>query len=90
MTFQVEWLEAARNELAQLWTDGDSSLRVELTKASHLIDQLLKSDPINESESRPDGRRITFVAPLAVTYSIDFNNQVVTVVRIHLFRRRSH
>jgi hypothetical protein len=87
--FRVEWLQTALDELARHWLQADSVLRQALTAASHEIDQRLRSDPDNQGESRPMGRRILFVAPLAVTFRIDAGGQTVTVIEIHLFRRRS-
>jgi hypothetical protein len=87
--FRVEWLQSPIDELARLWIGADSALRQALTAACHEIDQRLRDDPLNESESRPNGRRITFVPPLAVTFRIERDGRTVTVVEIRLFRRRS-
>ncbi len=40
-------------------------------------------------ESRPGGRRITFVAPLAVRFQIEADGQTVTVLQVRLFGRRT-
>ncbi len=87
--FRVEWLQTALDELARHWTDADPVLRQALTVASREIDQRLQRDPSHEGESRPSGRRVTFVAPLSATFRIETDGQAVTVVEIHLFRRRS-
>jgi hypothetical protein len=87
--FQTEWLQSALEELARLWTQADSALRQDLTAASHEIDQRLRDDAINQGESRPKGRRITFVPPLAVTFRVEADGRTVTGVEIRLFRRRS-
>jgi hypothetical protein len=87
--FRVEWIQSALDELARLWTQADSSLRRTLTAASHQIDKRLQSDPLNEGESRPKGRRITFVAPLAATFRVDVASRLVTVMEIRLFRPRA-
>ena len=60
---RVEWLQVALDELTTLWTRADESQRQAITTASHTIDQRLGTDPIREGESRPGGRRITFVPP---------------------------
>jgi hypothetical protein len=85
--FRVEWLQSALDDLARHWIDADSGLRQSLTVASQEIDQRLRRDPSNEGESRPSGRRMTFVAPLAVTFRVDQDGQTVTVVEICLLRR---
>ncbi len=85
--FRVEWLEVALDELARLWVPADAALRQELTAASHEIDRRLQRDPYHEGESRPGGRRLTFVAPLAVTFRVEADGKTVTVLDVLLFRR---
>jgi hypothetical protein len=87
--FRVDWLEVALDELTTLWTQADSSHRQAITAASHAIDQRLSSDPLNEGESRPGGRRITFVAPLAVRFQVEPDGRTVTVLQVRMFRRRT-
>ncbi len=86
--FRVEWLQSALDELAILWTQADATLRQAITAASHTLEQRLRTDPANEGESRPGGRRITFVSPLAVRFQIEADGQTVTVLQVQLFRRR--
>lgn len=86
--FQVEWLQSALDELTNLWVQADSTQRQAITAASHVLEQRLTSDPINEGESRPGGRRITFVPPLAVRFQIEADGQTVTVLHVRLFGRR--
>jgi hypothetical protein len=85
--FRVEWLQSALDDLAGHWIEADQGLRQALTVASQEIDERLRRDPGNEGESRPSGRRMTFVPPLAVTFRIDVDGQTVTVVEILLYRR---
>jgi hypothetical protein len=86
--FRVEWLQVALDELMTLWMQADTTQRPAITTASHAIDQRLSSDPLNEGESRPGGRRITFVSPLAVRFQIEADGQTVTVLHVRLFGRR--
>ena len=86
--FQVEWLESALNELARLWTQADSQLRKDITQATRQSDVLLQQDPIGNSESRPNGRRILFVSPLGIIFRIEPDGQTVTVLRVWTFPRR--
>jgi hypothetical protein len=88
VTFQVDWLQIALDELTDLWTRADSIQRQAITAASPLLEQRLKIDPANEGESRPGGRRITFVPPLAVRFQIEADGQTVTVLHVRLFGRR--
>ncbi|HYT88845.1 MAG TPA: hypothetical protein VEL76_09065 [Gemmataceae bacterium] len=86
--FRVRWSRRALNVLAAIWTQADSEGRRAITAASHTIDQRLGADPHNEGESRPRGRRITFVPPLAVVFRIEADGQTVSVLYIRQFRRR--
>jgi hypothetical protein len=86
--FQVEWAQSALDELSAIWTPANSSVRQAITAASHTLDQRLQRDPRNEGESRPGGRRLTFVPPLAVRFQIEADGQTVTVLHVRLFRRR--
>ena len=85
--FEVRWARPALDELARLWTTADSSLRQAITTASNVADQRLQLDPMNEGESRAQGRRITFVAPLAIVFRVD--GRTVSVLQVRLFRRRT-
>lgn len=86
--FRVDWLQSALDELANIWTGADSPQRQAITAASHGIDQRLRSDPEEEGESRPGGRRVTFVPPLTITFQVEANEPVVTVIHVRMFRRR--
>jgi hypothetical protein len=85
--FRVRWERRALDELTDLWTRVDSTLRNAITVASNEIDQLLRTNPLDLSESRPNGRRILFVPPLGLTFRVD--GQTVSVLRIWLFRKRA-
>jgi hypothetical protein len=53
--FQVDWKKSALDELTEIWLKADSTQRLEITRASASIEQLLKFDPNNVGESRPNG-----------------------------------
>lgn len=86
--FRVDWLESALDELTALWTAADPSLRAAVTASAHAIEQRLRSNAPDEGESRPSGRRITFAAPLAVTFHMEPDGVTATVLHVRLFRRR--
>lgn len=86
--FTVRWKKSAANELARLWTDADSELRGLITTATHQLDQHLGTDPLAESESRPEGRRVLFFFPLGVTFQIEADERTVSVLRVWLFHKR--
>jgi hypothetical protein len=87
--YRVKWLQSALNELARFWTSADSDLRRLITAASYQIDQELRTRPEALGESRPKGRRIMFVPPLAVTYRIEADGRTVLVSQIRMLRRRN-
>jgi hypothetical protein len=61
MKYTVVWVPGAEQELATLWLDADH--RAAITRASYVIDERLRTDPQNQGESRPGGRRIMFEPP---------------------------
>ena len=85
MSYSVTWLPAAEQELADLWLNASD--RGAVTRAAHLIDQRLQTDPENEGESRPNGRRILFVPPLAVIFRVQPAGQEVLVLTVWRARR---
>ena len=87
--YDVEWLDAALEELARLWSQADSALRDSLTAASLEIDKRLHRDASNDGESRSGGRRITLVPPLAATFRVNEESRTATVIEIVLLRPRS-
>ena len=78
--FRVRYTRNASNQLAAIWTDATDQNAV--TVASHRIEQLLRRDPENVGEDRPNGRRVIFNAPLVVLYRVDTTANVVTVVGV--------
>jgi hypothetical protein len=87
--FRVEWLQSALDELAAVWMQADSTLRQQITIASHQIDLRLETDPVGQSESRPEGRRVLFEYPLAVIFRLEQDEQTVTVLHVWRFRKRT-
>ena len=86
--FRVVWLETALNELAAAWTPADSTQRRAITAASHQIDQLLRSNPQGQGESRPQGHRIMFQLPLGITFEIRLQTGEVRVLHVWIVRPR--
>jgi hypothetical protein len=73
MGFRVLWL--------------DESIRTDVTRAADEIDRRLRRNPDQEGESRPAGRRILFVSPLAVTYNVFPNENLVVVSDVWRFTK---
>jgi hypothetical protein len=86
--FRVRWEEPALNQLASLWMSANSRMRQQITEATEQIDQQLQADPLAESESRPEGRRILFNLPLGILFQIEDDGRTVSVLSVWLFRRR--
>jgi hypothetical protein len=87
--YSVEWLESALNDLAAEWTQADAEIRQAITDATNMADQQLEQDPYANSESRPQGRRIMFVSPLALLYRVEENLGRLTVIHVWTFRMRN-
>jgi hypothetical protein len=88
--FEVRWSDVALNSLAALWTEARSELREQITRATDQTDTHLQSDPIAQSESRPDNRRIIFNFPLGVIFRIEPDGRPASVLQVWLFRRRTN
>jgi len=88
MTYRVEWLQEAYNELLEIWLAADSELRAEITTATHTLDTHLATDPNQVGESRSGDGRIAFVPPLAVLFELQPSNQIVWVLHVWSIRRR--
>lgn len=78
--FRVHWTPTAANQLATVWTGAADQNAV--TAASHRIELLLRHDPQNVGEDRPNGRRVIFDTPLVVLYRVDTATNTVTVVAV--------
>jgi hypothetical protein len=83
MKYTVLWVPGAEQRLADLWMNASD--RSAITKASHSIDQQLKTDPLNHGESRPGGRRILFESPLGVLYRVEEQDMIVRVYHVWLY-----
>lgn len=86
--FKVEWVASALDDLAMIWLEADANERNAITRATNDLERRLSSDPEAAGESRPDNRRIMFLASLGVMLHIDFAKRIVTVVGVWRFARR--
>lgn len=80
--FRVRWTRPALNELASLWIAADSGERKSITRATRSVDQRLAVQPLTEGESRPNGRRIRFEAPLGIIFRVSSNDLVVRILEV--------
>jgi hypothetical protein len=79
MKYTVVWVPTARNKLADLWTHAPD--RKVITKAANRIDRLLAVDAEKRGVSF-HGRRILFVLPLAVTFTVSPDDCLVEVLQV--------
>ena len=77
MNYVVDWLPAAQQQLAQIWTDASDKMAV--TTAANAMDRELERDPFSLSESRAGARRIMVIAPLAILFDVDQTQRSVNV-----------
>ncbi len=86
--YEVRWVRSALDDLTTLWLEEDSSGREAITAATHAMDQLLRSRPTTAGESRTEGRRILFAAPLAITFLVSPEDRVVRVLDVWRVQKR--
>ena len=87
MKFTIRWIPSAERELAESWLAAPD--RNAVTAAAYAIERLLEVDPLRAGESRPNGRRILLEPPLGVLFEVDSKREVVRVVKVWHFERRT-
>ena len=87
--FTVRWKRAARDDLASIWLQANSTLRRAITTAANQIDAGLKRNPETKGESRGSAKRIWFVEHLCVHFKVDVGRSVVAVVHLRLLQRKA-
>ncbi len=80
--YTLKWREATLDALAGVYTDSPVELRERMAGAIEKLNARLKNAPLAEGESRSGAGRITFVAGLAILFSVDTATRVVYVTRI--------
>lgn len=85
MTYFVRWTRSALNDLARVWLNADSATRRAITAATDQIDSNLSREPENAGESRAGNRRVVFVPPLVVVFSVDTKQHRVRVLHVWQF-----
>jgi hypothetical protein len=86
--FEVRWKQSALGELANLWTEAGSAMRVAITAATHQIDQELRQQPESKGESREGHERVWFVFPLGIRFEVKSDQTIVHILQVWSFRRR--
>jgi plasmid stabilization system protein ParE len=80
MNYTVVWKPAAERELAEIWSRATE--RSAISAAADEIDQLLRSSPHHQGESRSGAIRVTFSDPLGVFFHISDEDRLVSVLRV--------
>jgi len=89
-TYTVIWGDELQLDVAKFWTEQDHRLRVELTRACDEIDRTLASAPDSVGrpwQGRPDQYLWSmpgFEFAIGVVYSIQHDDRIVRVARIHV------
>jgi hypothetical protein len=86
--FAVLWSRSTLDDLARIRTET-GALQWDLVGAAmREIERRLRDNPEEEGESRPNGQRISFVAPLGFTFQAVPDEQAVVVSNIWWFGKR--
>jgi hypothetical protein len=80
--YRVSWAKSAQDELAELWVEGNSTMRASITTAAAQIDTLLTHTAGEAGESRDGNRRIAVVPPLGLAFSVDESRQCAKVLHV--------
>ncbi len=83
MNYTVIWKPEAERRLATIW--NHSTERNALTRATHVIDTTLGTDPQGAGESREESFRVLFVRPLGVMFEVSPDDRQVRVVTVWTF-----
>jgi hypothetical protein len=85
MTYTVEWVPAAEQDLAAIWMNAPDPAA--LTAAVHRLEQALAFDPLRLGESRGSSvRRFTTYGPLSVMFEVIVDDKKVLIQGV--FARR--
>lgn len=77
MTYTVDWIPSAENDLAEIWNGATD--QADVTAAADAIDADLARDPWRVGESREGVSRIHVRQPLAVEYDVIADDAKVIV-----------
>ena len=86
--FPVLWVRSTLDDLARIRAEIDASQWPIVASVIREIERRLRDNPAEEGESRSDGQRISFVAPLGFTFQPVPDQQVVIVSSVWWFGKR--
>jgi hypothetical protein len=84
--FSIYRSETTTSFLKQTWEQADEALQQAILYATDQLNRVLADSPHEQGESRHDGLRILFQAPLGIEYVIDDARQIVHIQRTWAFR----
>ena len=85
--YEVRWLPAAEQSLANIW--NNASDRAAVAAAADELDVARARNPTSSGESRDENTRIAFAKPLALLFDIDDSNRLVRVWDVWRWPRNS-
>jgi hypothetical protein len=86
--FAVLWARATLDDLERIRAEVDPVQWAIVGAAIREIERRLRDGPESDGESRPNGQRISFVAPLGFTFQPMPDRKIVVVSNIWWFGKR--
>jgi hypothetical protein len=81
MNYRVILVPSAEQELALAWLASND--RNAVTRAAHLLEQQLQTDPLHAGESRQSSvSRVAFESPLAIEFEVIEDDKKVRVLGV--------
>lgn len=89
MIYDIEWVDSAQRDLAQIWQSADSNLRSIIEVAMPRVIDRLTIAPYSQGEARLPGiTRVLFELPLKVIYRIERFSGAVIILAVTLVSKR--
>jgi plasmid stabilization system protein ParE len=86
MKYTVVWKPAAERHLAEIWMRADD--RDAVARAADELDAALARNADQQGESREDGVRVTFAAPLGINFEVNVADRQARVLAVWRTDRR--
>jgi plasmid stabilization system protein ParE len=85
--FTLSWSNKALDDLADIYVAAEPTERVRIAAGVDALNARLRSDPLDEGESRSGGTRVTFPALLTVIFHVSEPQREVRVTRVRRYGR---
>ena len=83
--FSLTWHESELDRLAEFYVSIDAPSRVRLANAVEAPNERLKSNTMDEGESRSNGYRFTFIPFFSVAFRVNESKKIVDVTSLRRF-----